>query len=143
MVLLCCFSADTSAQPNNFVSKQLIVKFDKATTDVEKRSIQNELAACDLQYFKMIDAYLWSVPESSQNVHGKTLKGVQAMVDYLKRLPQIDYAEPNYKYDMLTTPNDPDYSHLWGMEKIQMPLAWNITTGSSDIAIGILLILFN
>ena len=83
LVLLLCFSADTSAQPTTFVSKQLIVKFDKATTDVEKRSIQNELTACDLQYFKSIDAYLWTVPEASQNVHGKSLKGVQEMVDYL------------------------------------------------------------
>ncbi|MGB1205680.1 MAG: S8 family serine peptidase [Chitinophagales bacterium] len=138
LVLLLCFSADTSAQPSTFASKQLIVKFGKATTDLEKRSIQNELAASDLLHFRGIDAYLWKVPEASQNVQGKNLKGVQEMVDYLNRLPQVEYAEPNYKYELLTTPNDPHLPQLWGMENIETENAWTIAVGSSDVVVGVI-----
>ncbi len=36
------------------------------------------------------------------------------------------------------TPSDPWYSQQWNLPKIQMPQAWNITTGSSSIILGVI-----
>lgn len=41
--------------------------------------------------------------------------------------------EPNYLYQPLAvTPNDSMYSELWGMPQIDLPQAWEITTGQSN-----------
>lgn len=36
------------------------------------------------------------------------------------------------------TPSDPEYSKQWNLPKIQMPSAWDITTGSNVIILGII-----
>ncbi len=35
-------------------------------------------------------------------------------------------------------PNDPQYSQLWGMNAIDAPAAWNITTGSPSVVVAVL-----
>jgi len=60
---------------------------------------------------------------------------------------RIEYAEPNYIVEAITTPNDPDFSLLWGMNNtgqsggttdadIDAPEAWTTVTGSSTFVIG-------
>ncbi|MFP4358721.1 MAG: S8 family serine peptidase [Puniceicoccaceae bacterium] len=36
------------------------------------------------------------------------------------------------------TPNDPDFGTLWGLEKIQAEQAWNLSTGSSSVVVGVI-----
>ncbi|MCL1963512.1 MAG: S8 family serine peptidase [Firmicutes bacterium] len=52
--------------------------------------------------------------------------------------PDVVFAEPDYLYDLHILPNDPLYKFLWGMENIRAPLAWNYTTGSPDVVVGVL-----
>ncbi|MGH8019450.1 MAG: S8 family serine peptidase, partial [Opitutaceae bacterium] len=44
----------------------------------------------------------------------------------------IEYAQPNYIYQLHATPNDPEYTagNLWGLDKISAPTAWNTRTGT-------------
>ncbi|HUK93542.1 MAG TPA: S8 family serine peptidase [Gaiellaceae bacterium] len=51
--------------------------------------------------------------------------------------PQVAYAEPNYLYRALATPNDPRYSTEWDWPKISAPQAWDITTGSASVKVAI------
>lgn len=51
----------------------------------------------------------------------------------IKRLQQradIAYAEPNYIYHATSVPTDPFYKLQWNYPAINLPLAWDITTGS-------------
>lgn len=65
--------------------------------------------------------------------------------------PMCDFAEPNYIIRTLaTTPNDPDYAtYLWGQNNtgqfsgtvdadIDAPEAWDATTGSNTIIVGVI-----
>jgi len=54
-----------------------------------------------------------------------------------KSSPYVQYAEPNYIAYISKTPNDPYWSSQWSMTKIEAPAAWDITTGSSSVAIAI------
>lgn len=47
-------------------------------------------------------------------------------------------SEPNNEFELFATPNDPDYSQLWGMEKIQAPFAWDTTKGSGSIVVAVI-----
>jgi len=51
--------------------------------------------------------------------------------------PAVAYAEPNYLYHATAIPNDPRFSQTWGMTKISAPSAWNITTGSASVRVGV------
>ncbi|VAW69305.1 hypothetical protein MNBD_GAMMA09-1638 [hydrothermal vent metagenome] len=51
----------------------------------------------------------------------------------IKRLnsqTDIEYAEPNYIYHALRVPNDDFYNRQWNYPAINLPQAWDITTGT-------------
>ncbi len=55
----------------------------------------------------------------------------------LKAQPDVIYAEPNYILHADLTPNDPQYGSQYGWPKISAPQAWDITTGSSNVVVGV------
>jgi CSLREA domain-containing protein len=60
----------------------------------------------------------------------KAIAALRARADVL-------YAEPNYLRHADNTPNDPSFSSLYGMTKIAAPQAWDLTTGSNSIVVGV------
>lgn len=64
-----------------------------------------------------------------------------AMTDVLTTLnadPAILYAEPNYVVRSTVIPDDPSYSQLWGMPKIEAPSAWDRETGDRKIVVAVI-----
>jgi subtilisin family serine protease len=79
-----------------------------------------------------------------------------AALDILKEDPRVAYAEPNYIVHAMDTPhypNDPQFGNIWGLDNqgqyaqevpgtpdadIDAPEAWEITTGSRDIVVGVI-----
>src|SRR5262249_38493085 len=69
-------------------------------------------------------------------------------LDALRNQPDVLYAEPDYIFHKEVTPNDPCFpannlgpcqsTSLYGLAKIGMPTAWNTTTGSANVVIGVL-----
>jgi subtilisin family serine protease len=60
----------------------------------------------------------------------------------LEQRPEVRYAEPNYRYSLHATPNDPLFSQLWGLEQpndadIDASDAWNLTTGSLGVTVAV------
>ena len=51
---------------------------------------------------------------------------------------EIEFAQPNFYYHLLTTPNDPQWgtAGLYGLPKISAPAAWDLTTGSSAVVVA-------
>ena len=83
------------------------------------------------------------VAASQNNMFVLTLEtsGKQAVQDALKRLnadPKVEYATPVYYLKVNATPNDLEYGEQWALPKIQAPDAWDITTGSADVVVGII-----
>ncbi len=63
----------------------------------------------------------------------------------LAQEPTVEYAEPNFIATIVFepedspssfTPNDPYYQFQWHLDKIQMPAAWDISTGT-DVTVAI------
>lgn len=59
-------------------------------------------------------------------------------IDKLSINPFVVYAEPDYIEKVFKLSNDPLYSELWGIQKVKASSAWNYTTGSYDVVIGII-----
>jgi len=67
-----------------------------------------------------------------------SLDSVPALTNALSREACLDVAEPDYLVHVAeTTPNDPSYSLLWGMQKIEMPRVWDMTTGTGGVVVAI------
>ena len=60
------------------------------------------------------------------------------VINKLSNNPYVVYAEPDYLYEPDVIPNDLDFKYLWAMPNINAPLAWNRTTGSRKIVVGVL-----
>jgi thermitase len=80
-----------------------------------------------------INALVLNVPQDQQD----------AIISAFSRLPNVEFAEPDYIAHAYTATNDPSLSQQWGMSKIQASnsggqSAWDITTGSSSVKIAIL-----
>ena len=60
-------------------------------------------------------------------------------VQEIKSNRSIRYAELDYIVHAAdTTPNDPQWSSLWGMQKIRMPAAWDSGKGSANVVVGVM-----
>lgn len=56
----------------------------------------------------------------------------------MKESPLVRYVEPNVIVSATIVPNDPMYGSQWALAKIQAPQAWDISTGSSSVRVGVI-----
>lgn len=61
-----------------------------------------------------------------------------AAVRALRARADIASADPNYIRKALLTPNDSDFAQQWDERLINMPQAWDLTTGSSQVIVAVL-----
>ena len=68
-------------------------------------------------------------------------KGKQNVLDTIASVikhPDVIYAGPDYMiHPFATQPNDPYRNNQWAIDKIQLPQAWDTTTGSSTVLVGV------
>lgn len=67
----------------------------------------------------------------------KTLKQIKR----LNQRADVEFAEPNYLYQPLRVPNDQFYPLQWHYPAINLPQAWDITTGSrsgTDVIVAVI-----
>ena len=60
------------------------------------------------------------------------------VIDALNREPDIRYSEPNFIRRPLFVPNDANYAKQWHYPMINLPQAWDITKGSSDVVVAVI-----
>ena len=56
----------------------------------------------------------------------------------LQRSGAVEYAQPNYIYRSMAIPNDPYYDFQWHYPHINLPDAWDLTTGDDDIVTAVI-----
>jgi uncharacterized repeat protein (TIGR01451 family) len=80
-------------------------------------------------------------------------KNADAVATALQHNPNVEYVEPNFVIRLVATPNDPSFNTLWGLRNtgqtisgipgnagadIDAPEAWNVTTGSASVVVGVI-----
>ena len=65
-------------------------------------------------------------------------KNVLATIKQLEERDDVLSAEPNYIGSIFATPNDLRFGEQWGINNASFPNAWNVTTGSSTVMVGVL-----
>ena len=146
-VMFLCLLSPLYAQQNlQYVPGELIVKYRSGNFKIDKGRLHTTHNVTSTSVFTVIDAELWKVDAEE----------VASIVATLNSNPAVAYAEPNYLHypiegdqNPLSAPDDPRYGDLWGLHNtgqsggtidadIDAPEAWNTTTGSGDIIIGVI-----
>jgi subtilisin family serine protease len=70
----------------------------------------------------------------------KNRKSVLEAIDVLENIQGIKYVGPNKIYSFNQSSNDTYYvsNDLWGIDEMHVPEAWDYSTGSSEIRIGVI-----
>ncbi len=142
--------------PVQFVPGQILLRFKPGISSSAGRNLVSSIASGARQYSP--GRYLLRLDETRQvnralKVLGaapyqgltKSASPQQSLKDatlyLLKQLrcrPDIAWAEPNYVRKALLVPNDPFYRLQWHYKLLNLPKAWDQTTGSSDVIVAVI-----
>lgn len=98
----------------------ILVKFKSGTSDQTVAHIHQALGTKTKKTITGINVQIVELPANSH---------VADMVSQFRTRGEIQYAEPNYIVQSFFTPNDPDFSSQWNLQKINAPTAWNTIQG--------------
>lgn len=130
-----------------YIAPQLIVQFAPAVSEANAQGYLSRYAAGEVL------ASNWKGLENTYLCRPQTLDALEVLdiANTLARLPQVLFAEPNMIFSGTVgfLPDDPGFSEVWGVHNtgqdggtadmdMDGPEAWDITTGSPDILVGIL-----
>lgn len=59
------------------------------------------------------------------------------LIRKLRAREDVEYAHPNWRFQLSAVPNDPQYPSQWHFPAINLPAAWDLTTGSPATRIAI------
>ncbi|MCA9772221.1 MAG: hypothetical protein KC466_07410, partial [Myxococcales bacterium] len=124
LATLATFVVASAAMAQDYVPGQVIVKYssNKAAGEAAAAAI----GATAIETLDSIGAVVLSVGD------------VDGAVSALSASGGVEYAEPNYLLHASAIPNDPLYGSLYGMDKIDAPLAWDVTTGDPSIIVAVI-----
>ena len=153
-----------SKKQNSFAALLLLVTLgiivSPAAAQKQTLAVSND--AVPGQFLVKYNKLLINTPRIRSNLNAQLVKSLpltgaeliqsNALNDtYAKELlasGQIEYIEPNFRVYAVGTPSDSRFSEQWGMNNtgtlggtadmdIDAPEAWNVTTGSSQVVVGI------
>ena len=133
----------------DYVPGEVIVAFSGDATDADEHAALDDAGAVVTQRLDGINARVARVRDTAQAIAA------------LERHGKVRYAEPNYirraiaptSGPLALAPNDPRYGELWGLKNtgqtiqgvagkagadISAESAWNTTTGSSTVVVGVI-----
>ncbi len=121
-------------EKEKYAPNEILVKFKILQQDDALLSLRNRLNAVKIKQFAINDVYQLKLPAGSS---------VENAVADAYSNPNVVYAEPNYVVDINSTPNDTNFSQLYGLHNtgqtggtvdadIDAPEAWSIVTEVPD-----------
>ena len=141
-------SKKTADKNSEFVPGQILVRYRNDDLGGISESQLTSLTARGRQIPARVERFDASaLVKGLRLVHvapDETLNAIEALKDD----PNVLYAEPDYIIHADVTANDPQFTQLWGLKNtgqsggtagadIDAELAWNTTTGSSNVVVGV------
>ncbi|MBX3382270.1 MAG: S8 family serine peptidase [Phycisphaeraceae bacterium] len=128
-----------------FDPSSILVKWSDDSTEELRAAIRLTIGGQTLQTWELVPGL------EHMFVPGNAEDAVKLVDQMGGALGIIDFVEPDYFYSIIATPNDTYYGLLWGLNNtgqtvngdpgtagadIDANLAWDVTTGSSAVVVG-------
>lgn len=137
-------------QTINYKNDSIIVVYKEGTSILQKSRVRNLVLAkiSDLNKDEIDDSYRNLSQGRIVNFNLTRMSAKEAL-EKLNNHPDVEYAEPDYIVAANVIPNDARFDELWAMHNtgqtggtadadIDAPEAWDISTGSSDVVVGVI-----
>ncbi|MDM8564952.1 S8 family serine peptidase [Candidatus Halobeggiatoa sp. HSG11] len=121
---------------DDFMSNEAILQPSPKIQTIDNRfTIQSS----DQSRRMLVELNTFNIQSTSKKFINSELENKYNTLIEIKRLRKDGIkAEPNYKWSLFrTTPNDTLYKHQWNHSIIELPQAWDFTTGNSAITVAI------
>ena len=128
-------------EENDYVPGELIVKY-KDEPDFGENKL-NSLSAVEPDSDVIADETLFNGENDGEFENIRKLKfsedsDIEEIAQEYSQMPNVEYAEPNYIYQIFYQPNDPSFSSQLALTKMRANESWNITKGNSAVIIAII-----
>ncbi|MGH7179980.1 MAG: S8 family serine peptidase [Tepidisphaeraceae bacterium] len=137
---------DWHNQKVNALAGRWIVQLDNY--DGTRARQQTDVSRALQKYAPAVSLMQWMGADGLFLVNAPLSLTSNDVVKRLGKLPGFEYAEPDFLYQLQRTPNDTRYAgNMWGLNNtgqtggtagvdVDAPEAWEITTGSSQMVVG-------
>ena len=138
------FSAQKPAPKVKFAGHRVIIKFNSGLLPPAGafEAPGNAASALNQEALTALDHVQGRITKSFQNVGIHVIEtplAVGKAIETLYRSGAVKYAEPDYQvHTLVTTPNDPYFNYLWGLQNIAAPEAWDIKKDASNVIVGVI-----
>ncbi|HIK30029.1 MAG TPA: S8 family serine peptidase, partial [Oscillatoriales cyanobacterium M4454_W2019_049] len=131
--------SDNSPAELEYDPNEVIIKFRSGVQTAEVTTLQSTLRSTTLETTQTLGTQLWQISGMTAD---------EAVAAYAND-PRVEYIVPNYLRCLAQTPDDPGFGQLWGLNNtgqmggtpdadIDAPEAWDLTTGSSNVVVGVI-----
>ena len=114
--------------PGSASVTRVIVRFDSDASTQERADMR---AAADVKRDATLPVRGLELVDPEPGV------SVSDAVADLERMDGVVYAEPDHVVRQAAVPNDPLLSYEWDLSAIRAPEAWDVTTGSAQVTVGV------
>jgi len=136
-------TAPVSEPTEPLPTDQIIIKLKKSDISAQEEQVIDALGRAvgeELRYLRTMSGggHVIALPER------RAYDDVAEITRKLMTLSNVEYAEPDMIQTHTLVPDDPRYSDQWHYTKtstvfgINLPAAWDITTGSSDVVVAVI-----
>ncbi|PMG51530.1 S8 family serine peptidase [Shewanella sp. 10N.286.52.B9] len=130
---------------------EILVVYKENVSIFERLSAQNLVAGTvtDKNADGIDDKFKYLLSGRLAKLSLKSGSNVESAIKLISKHPAVKYAEPNYTYTAIGMPDDPNFLELWGLNNtgqtggvsgadIDAVTAWDTTTGSENVVIGVI-----
>ncbi|HUR16028.1 MAG TPA: S8 family serine peptidase [Candidatus Limnocylindrales bacterium] len=116
----------------SFASDRLLVKFRDGASAVEKTGARQSINASLDRDVKLVPGL------QVLGLRGSRQSDVIAAVAALTGRADVEYAMPDFAYELAVEPDDPSYPGQWAPAVMGAPSAWARSTGSNAVTVAVL-----
>ncbi len=119
-----------SATQSSYVEGEVLVKFKPEKIDLAKQRDKYQLVSF---YFTRGVGEKTRLTPQNVTLLTSRIKTTAALMRQFQNDPAVEYVEPNYIQYLQATPNDVEYSKLWGMNNTGQTVNSVVGTADADI----------
>jgi subtilisin family serine protease len=112
---------------HEFQPGEVLVQFKPGVTSPEISGLCSGVGGSIVEYSDLLDFYRLRVSRGAES----------DAVAKFRSSPEVEWANFNYIVRACFVPNDPFYPFQWHYPRINLPQAWDITRGSSNVIVAV------
>ncbi|HEX8636602.1 MAG TPA: S8 family peptidase, partial [Pyrinomonadaceae bacterium] len=113
----------------NYAEGELLVKFKKGADKSSVEQFNEQIGSNVVERFADLGWQRVKLPEN--------LPIEKALKQY-ENSAEVEAVQPNYYYQLLAAPNDPQFTSMYGLQKISAPAAWDLSIGSANTVVAVI-----